>query len=1353
MSNRRVQWLKKFFLSPFDNQQSNDRNVTAQSKVTQPPPELTNADLESLFNELLEGVYQARGQQWALNYLQRMKDRIPQQRWLEWLEAFGEKMLTSAAPNYVLAERMMQLGELDIGEIGELAYEYGMELLSRNFSQQFSSSGEQFVETSTDEGFSTNGDIGNLQEVVFVDEAQNSQAMTPQSTQNWEQGLVLEYNAPKSNNYLPEESEFTVIDGEDKILEYFTQTSEAAAASDSFPPLPQTGFTGTIGTGFVLDFLTPLPPFITQTSTSLPPLPQTEFTGINEGVIESTVEAAESITKAAQKVKAAASQAANWDASLVSLPPNLANSLDELLVRLHQSVNLVQQIAVDLGVQGINVQENTQINTRVNAQVNTQNNTQDIQEAATVTNVVLDPARAWFYQGLEQVKKGDLQAAVTCYDKAVEIAPDNYEYWYSRGLTQCYLGEFREALSSYDTAVEIKPDFHQGWYYRGGTLGELGRYQEAILSFDQALEIKPDFHEVWSSRGGALLELGRHAEAISSYDKALAFQPFDSDSWYQRGVALSENGQQNQAITSFERAIENQPDFYLAWYNRGLALSGLGRDGEAVNSFEKAIEIKPDFHAPWYFRGSILYKSGQIDDALLSYEQATQLKPDFHEGWIDRGVALSNLGQLENAIAAYDKALEIRPDLHLAWYNRGVALENLGRREEAIAAYDKALEVRSDLYLARYNRGVALFYLGRYEEAIASYDRALLIKPDYWEAWLGRGSAVGIAVNYNTSDSFATNISSNNPALDLRGIEGKLASYEEGLRYVSQDTHSEGWGRLHLAMGSTYYEIGKRELAPSESWNTAQAHLEAALLTLTRDDYVQLHLEVLQNLITVLLGLGRVASAQDLQRRATDIWRQLLNEASTPEESKQKFALKFVGIGQLAVDIAINTGELLLGLEIAEHLKNATFAWQILGWTEEIYSPSYAEIQQLLNPTTAIVYWHISPYGLRCFVIKHKATEPIPIFTPVLNVGENDDLPRPEPVKRLVELEDWLKDWNHQYLEYRTEGEEKQNKSNHSYRKEMEMRLFNLRNILNIESILGELEGINQLILIPHRDLQRFPLHALFNLATSQAHNLKITYLPSASRGLLLQSELQSESQNEGRKLSFLSVEHPHSVTHPSMQFGKLESEMISHMFDNPERIQGLKASKKNVEDALTGNYNIFHFVGRSTDNLSYPEQSELALAGSDKLTLQEIAQKQLTAYNLVILSACEVEITANQAISNDYVSLVNGFLNQGVNHVVSTLWTVESAANALVMIEFYRRFLQGKSPAFALSEATVWLKQLTAGELTKWYEDLLNQLPPEGLRIKAHLAADLLRSRKIPPETMVYNHPYYWAGFIVTGR
>lgn len=131
MLQRLIQWLKKFF-QRFGGKQT---STIRENVRKQPPPPLSDADLEFLFTELLEGVHQARGQAWALKWLHNIEERVPIERWKEWLRRFGERLLASPTPNNELAYRMVQLGELEVGEVGDEAHNIGMQLLTRNQSE------------------------------------------------------------------------------------------------------------------------------------------------------------------------------------------------------------------------------------------------------------------------------------------------------------------------------------------------------------------------------------------------------------------------------------------------------------------------------------------------------------------------------------------------------------------------------------------------------------------------------------------------------------------------------------------------------------------------------------------------------------------------------------------------------------------------------------------------------------------------------------------------------------------------------------------------------------------------------------------------------------------------------------------------------------------------------------------------------------------------------------------------------------------------------------------------------------------------------------------------------------------
>lgn len=133
MFKRLIQWLKKFFKRLFGTKQNLNQPREQLSRVV--PPPLSDTDLQFLFTELLEGAHQAKGQTWAKKWLHNLEHRVSTERWLEWLNQFGEKLLVSSKPHNELAVRLVQLGELAVGDISNLAYDIGMKILTRNPGQ------------------------------------------------------------------------------------------------------------------------------------------------------------------------------------------------------------------------------------------------------------------------------------------------------------------------------------------------------------------------------------------------------------------------------------------------------------------------------------------------------------------------------------------------------------------------------------------------------------------------------------------------------------------------------------------------------------------------------------------------------------------------------------------------------------------------------------------------------------------------------------------------------------------------------------------------------------------------------------------------------------------------------------------------------------------------------------------------------------------------------------------------------------------------------------------------------------------------------------------------------------------
>jgi CHAT domain-containing protein len=112
-------------------------------------------------------------------------------------------------------------------------------------------------------------------------------------------------------------------------------------------------------------------------------------------------------------------------------------------------------------------------------------------------------------------------------------------------------------------------------------------------------------------------------------------------------------------------------------------------------------------------------------------------------------------------------------------------------------------------------------------------------------------------------------------------------------------------------------------------------------------------------------------------------------------------------------------------------------------------------------------------------------------------------------------------------------------------------------------------------------------------------------------------------------------------------------------------------------------------------------------------------------------------------------VGLASGFLMQQVDHVLGTLWAVESLACSLFVIEFYYRWQVLKlSKTEAFTQTQTWLRTATHQELQDWCEARVAELPDLGELLKPRVDDLPAKTGKNPP----LQHPYYWAAFILSG-
>jgi tetratricopeptide (TPR) repeat protein len=114
-------------------------------------------------------------------------------------------------------------------------------------------------------------------------------------------------------------------------------------------------------------------------------------------------------------------------------------------------------------------------------------------------------SRELLRRGNGHFDKGEFEAAVADYTKAIEIEPDYSDAYNNRGLTYSDRGDKDRAIADYTKAIELKPDYAEAYYNRGVDYSDKRDKDRAIADYRRSLKFFTDP----SDREDVLRELRR----------------------------------------------------------------------------------------------------------------------------------------------------------------------------------------------------------------------------------------------------------------------------------------------------------------------------------------------------------------------------------------------------------------------------------------------------------------------------------------------------------------------------------------------------------------------------------------------------------------------------------------------------------------------------------------------------------------------------------------------------------------------------------------------------------------------------------------------------------------------------
>jgi CHAT domain-containing protein len=822
-----------------------------------------------------------------------------------------------------------------------------------------------------------------------------------------------------------------------------------------------------------------------------------------------------------------------------------------------------------------------------------------------------------------------------------------------------------------------------------------------------------------------------------------------------------------------------------------IMLTAIARDTDS--SFWGAIQNSLANAYSTRIRGD---RAENLEQSIEYHRAALEVRTqqDFPEDWAmtqnNLAAAYSNrirgdrAENLEQSIECHQAALEVRtrqnfPEQWATTQNnlaatysdriRGDRAENL---EQSIESYRAALEVRTrqdfpeDWAMTQNNLAVA--YRNRIrgdraenlEQSIECYRAALEVRTrqDFPEKWA------------TTQNNLA------NAYEEIDRIDEAIECYQAALTLLTPQllpliclTTASNLGDLAFKQGNWQLAIDSYDLAiqaveTSRGWANAE----------NRQELIRNAIRVYQNAIQACINHGQIGKAIEYSERARS--RQLVDlmaandldrEGEVPEQVKiylaeyEKLEQKIQTYRdketvEEVFQMAVSTRNSQTMIQVSEKIGKLEAQKQTVWRKIRSIDPQFAEqqqvtpidlptIQQLItNDITAILSFYTTDDDTHIFIIT-RDNEP-QIYT---CKGEGYE-----------SFQGWL--WEHWLSVYFSDRS--------AWFNNMPTILQDMSDRLKLDILTDKLDGITELIIIPHLYLHQIPFSALPIGNDFLGDKFTIRFVPSCQILRYCSDRTAIEARSYGI------VENPDG----SLPGAVFECQQLANLFQiEPNyHLQGRKqatvAAFHELIDRSTKPITTLHLANHAHSRLDNPLESAVKLADGN-ITLQSLMKTRYPHLREIFLSCCETNL-GTTGITDDLLTLSTGFLCAGASTVIGTLWAVYDLATALFSTFYYQHRYANYSRDIALKMAQNRLRNLTGADLRANFQAYGKANKRDRADLKAEFDRGEIDKAKFDRDSgnltkaytnaldaagkldeysqqdKPFNHPYFWAGFVCQG-
>lgn len=255
-------------------------------------------------------------------------------------------------------------------------------------------------------------------------------------------------------------------------------------------------------------------------------------------------------------------------------------------------------------------------------------------------------------------------------------------------------GQLDAAITEFQKAIEIDPKLARAYVDLGGAFIEKREYASAVAPLKRALVLNPNTEAAHQLLGYALLAQGYATEAIPHLEKA--------DDEAVLGIALLDAGRLSDAVTVLQKAVAKNPDDPNLLYYYGRA-SGL-MSKQVFDTLEARF---PDSARAHQMMAQDYAALREVPSAEREFNEALRLRPETSGLHLELGELYARAQQWDKAEEQFRLETEMQPGSAEAAYRLGEAQIQLGKFHDARISLVRSDQLRADMPETLYMLGKA----------------------------------------------------------------------------------------------------------------------------------------------------------------------------------------------------------------------------------------------------------------------------------------------------------------------------------------------------------------------------------------------------------------------------------------------------------------------------------------------------------------------------------------------------------------------------------------------------------------------------------------------------------------------